>query len=328
MRRRDFISLVGGAAAAWPLGARAQQAALPVIGYLSPLDPEPTSYLVAAFRKGLSEAGYVEGQNVAIEYRWGRHESDRFPELAADLVRRKVAVITTMGSNAVARAAKAATTSIPIVFAVGDDPVKNGLVAALNRPGGNVTGVTSMNTDIGPKWLELLHELLPAARRFAVLVNSEDRMGAQSMITQVQAAALTNDLQIVVLFASTSRELDEAVAHLAQLRAEALLIMPDALFLDRREQIATLALSHRVPAIYAIPAFPQAGGLMSYGSSFAEVLSQVGTYAGRILKGEKPGELPVLRSTKFELVINLKTAKAIGLTIPPTFLARADEVIE
>ena len=302
--------------------------ALPIIGYLSPLDPEPTSFLVAAFRKGLGEAGFVEGQNVAIEFRWGRHESDRFPELAADLVRRKVAVITTMGSNAVARAAKAATTSIPIVFAVGDDPVKNGLVAALNRPGGNVTGVTTMNTDIGPKWLELLRELLPSARRFAVLVNSEDRMGAQSMITQVQAAALTNDLQIVVLFASSDRELDEAVAQLAQLRAEALLIMPDALFLDRREQIATLALSHRVPTIYAIPAFPQAGGLMSYGSSFAEVHREVGTYAGRILKGEKPGELPVLRSTKFELVINLKTAKAIGLTIPPTFLARADEVIE
>jgi putative tryptophan/tyrosine transport system substrate-binding protein len=205
MRRRDFI-LGSGATVAWPFVARAQQVALPSIGYLSPLDPEPTSFLVAAFRRGLSEAGFVEGQNVAIEFRWGRHESDRFPELAADLVRRKVAVITTMGSNAVARAAKAATTSIPIVFAVGDDPVKNGLVAALNRPGGNVTGVTTMNTDIGPKWLELLHELLPAARRFAVLVNSEDRLGAQSMIIQVQAAALTNDLQIVVLFASTSRE--------------------------------------------------------------------------------------------------------------------------
>ena len=327
MRRRDFI-LGSGATVAWPFAARAQQATLPIIGYLSPLDPEPTSYLVAAFRKGLSEVGFVEGQNVAIEFRWGRHESDHFPELAADLVRRKVAVITAMGSNALARAAKAATASIPIVFAVGDDPVKNGLVAALNRPGGNVTGVTSMNTDIGPKWLELLHELLPGARRFAVLVNSEDRMGAQSMITQVQAAALTNDLQIVVLFASTSGELDEAVAQLGQLRAEALLIMPDALFLDRREQIATLALSHRVPTIYAIPAFPQAGGLMSYGSSFAELHRHVGIYAGRILKGEKPGELPVLRSTKFELVINLKTAKAIGLTIPPTFLARADEVIE
>jgi putative ABC transport system substrate-binding protein len=276
----------------------------------------------------LSEAGYVEGQNVSIEFRWGRHETDRLPELATDLVRRQVAVITTMGSNAAARAAKAATTSIPIVFAVGDDPVKNGLVAALNRPGGNVTGVTSMNIDIGPKWLGLLHELLPVARRFAVLVNSEDRLGTQSMIVQVQAAALTNDLQIVVLFASTDRELDEALALLAQLRAEGLLIMPDALFLDHREQIAALALSHRVPAIYAIRAFPEAGGLMSYGSSFAEVHRQVGAYAGRILKGEKPAELPVLRSTKFEFVINLKTAKALGLTIPPTLLARADEVIE
>jgi len=322
------MTLVGGAAAAWPLGARAQPAAVPIVGYLSPLDPEASANLVAAFRDGLSEAGYVDGRNVAIEFRWGRHESDRLPELATDLVRRQVAVITTMGSDAAARAAKAATTSIPIVFAVGDDPVKNGLVAALNRPGGNVTGVTTMNIDIGPKWLELLHELLPAARRFAVLVNSEDRLGAQSMITQVQAAALTNDLQIVVLFASTDRELDEAVPQLAQLRAEGLLIMPDALFLDHREHIATLALSHRVPAIYAIRAFPEAGGLMSYGSSFAEVHRQVGAYAGRILKGEKPAELPVLRSTKFELVINLKTAKAFGLTIPPTLLARADGVIE
>jgi putative tryptophan/tyrosine transport system substrate-binding protein len=328
MRRRDFVALVGGAAAAWPLSARAQQAALPIVGYLSPLDPEPSSTLVAAFRKGLSELGYVEGQNVAIEYRWGLHESDRLPELATDLVRRKAAVIATLGSNAAARAAKAATTSIPIIFTTGDDPVKNGLVAALNRPGGNVTGVTTMNIDIGPKWLELLHELLPAAKRFAVLVNSEDRLGTQSMITQVQAAALTNDLQIVVVFASNDHELADAVTQLAQLHAEALLIMPDALFLDRRQQIAALALRHRVPTIYAIRAFPEAGGLMSYGSSFAEAHRQVGVYAGRILKGEKPAELPVLRSTKFELVINLKTAKALGLTIPPTFVARADEVIE
>ena len=328
MRRREFIIFASGAAAAWPLIARAQQTTFPIVGYLSPLDPEPGSNLVAAFRKGLSEAGYAEGQNVAVEFRFGRHESDRLPELATDLVRRQVAVIATLGSNAAARAAKAATTSIPIVFATRDDPVKNGLVAALNRPGGNITGVTTMNIDIGPKWLELLHELLPAAKRFAVLVNSEDRLATQSMITEVQAAALINDLQIVILFASSDRELGEAFAHFKQLRAEALLIMPDALFLDHREQIAALALSHRVPTIYAIRAFPEAGGLMSYGSSFADAHRQVGVYVGRILKGEKPAGLPVLRSTKFEFVINLKTAKALAVTIPPTFLARADEVIE
>ena len=328
MKRREFITLVGGAAAAWPLPARAQQAGLAVVGYLSGFDPEPSSNLVAEFRKGLSEAGYVEGQNVAIEFRWGRHESDRLPELATDLVRRHVAVIATLAGDVVARAAKAATTTIPIVFATGGDPVQSGLVASLNRPGGNITGVTTMNTDMGPKWLGLLHELLPAAKRFAVLVNIEDRLAAQAMITQVQDAALINDLQIVVLFASSDRELDEAVARVGQLRAEALLILPTDLFLQRREQIAALALSHRVPSIYAIRAFPEAGGLMCYGSSFAEVHRQVGVYVGRILRGEKPGDLPVIRSTKFEFVINLKTAKALGLTIPPTLLARADEVIE
>jgi putative tryptophan/tyrosine transport system substrate-binding protein len=328
MRRRDFVTFVGGAAAAWPLIAGAQQAALPIVGYLSPLDPGASGNFVAAFRKGLSEVGCVEGKNVAVEYRFGRHESDRLPELATDLVRRQVAVIATLGSNAAARAAKAATTSIPIVFATGDDPVKNGLVSALNRPGGNMTGVTTMNIDIGPKWLELLHELLPTAKRFAVLVNSEDRLATQSMITQVQNAAFANELQIVILFASSDRELQEAFAHLARLRAEALLIMPDALFLDHREQIAALALSYRVPAIYAIRAFPEVGGLMSYGSDFVDVHRMVGTYAGRIIKGEKPSELPVLRSTKFEFVINLKTANAMGLTIPPMLQARADEVIE
>jgi putative tryptophan/tyrosine transport system substrate-binding protein len=327
MRRREFVTLLGGAAAAWPLAVRAQQSTLPIIGYLSALDPEPSSNLLPAFRKGLSEIGYIEGQNVSIEFRFARHESDRLPGLATDLVRRQVAVITTIGS-ATARAAKAATTSIPIVFATGDDPVKNGLVAALNRPGGNITGVTSMNIDLGPKWLDLLHEVQPAAKRFAVLVNSEDRLATQSMITQVQAAALANDLQIVILFASSERELDEAFASLAQVHAEALLIMPDALFLDYRAQIAALALRYRVSTIYAIRAFAEVGGLMSYGSSFAEVHRQVGAYAGRILKGEKPAELPVLRSTKFELVINLKTAKALGIAVPPKLLALADEVIE
>ena len=328
MRRREFITLLGGTAVAWPCTAHAQQAALPTIGYLSPFDPEPSSNLVAEFRKGLSEVGYVEGQNVAIEFRWAHHESDRLPELATDLVRRQVAVIVTLAGDAPARAAKAATTTIPIVFVSGDDPVQAGLVTTLSRPGGNITGVTTMNADIGPKWLGLLHELLPAAKRFAVLVNTEQRLGAQAMITEVQEAALTNDLQIVVLFASTDREIDEAGARLAQLRAEALLITPTDLFLQRREQLAALALSHRVPSIYAIRAFPEAGGLMSYGSSFAEANRQVGVYAGRILKGEKPADLPVIRPTKFEFVINLKTAKVLGLTIPPTLLARADQVIE
>jgi putative tryptophan/tyrosine transport system substrate-binding protein len=327
MKRREFITLLGGAAT-WPFAARAQQRPKPVIGYLSPADPDSSSDLVAMFRKGLREAGYVEGQNTAIEFRWAHHESDRMPELATDLVRREVAVIAALAGDATARAAKAVTNTVPIVFLVGDDPVQSGIVATLNQPGGYVTGITTMNVDIGPKWLGLLHELLPGARRFAVLVNSENRLGTQSMITQVQDAGLTNDLQTVVLFASTARELDEAVARIAKFRAEALLIMPDAFFLARCEQLAALAMSYRVPAIYAIRNFPQAGGLMSYGSSYAEAHRQAGIYVGRILNGERPGDLPVMRSTKFEFVLNLKTVKALGLDVPPTLLSLADEVIE
>jgi putative ABC transport system substrate-binding protein len=328
MTRREFVTLLGGALAVWPLAARAQQAAMPTIGFLYAGAREPSANLVAAFRKGLSEAGYVEGQNVTIEYRWADNQPDREPELAADLVRRRVAVIAAPGATESVRAVKAATTTIPIVFASGTDPVQAGLVASLNRPGGNVTGINTMNTDLGAKLLGLLHELLPGATRFAVLVNLEDRLAAESMINNAQSAASTIRRQIEVLYARSDRDIETAFASFVQTRAEALLIQPNALFLQRRAQIAALALRHGVPAIYAIRDFPEAGGLMSYGSSFADTFRQAGAYVGRILKGEKPADLPVVQATKFEFVINLKTAKALGLTFPPGLLAIADEVIE
>jgi putative ABC transport system substrate-binding protein len=328
MRRREFIMLLGGAWAAWPLVARAQQPAMPVIGFLYGGSPEPNAKLVAAFRKGLTETGYFEGQNVAIEFRWANNQLDRLPELAADLVHRRVAMIAALGGTTPPLAAKAATTTIPIVFAIGNDPIQAGLVASLNRPGGNVTGINTMNSDLGAKWLGLLHDLLPGATRFAVLVNLEQRLMAEVMIRDVQAAASTIGRQIEVLYASTNRDIDTAFVNLVQKRAEALLIMTDALFLERRAQLATLALRHAVPAIYAIRDFPEAGGLMSYGSSYVDIFRQAGIYAGRILKGEKPADLPVMQATKFEFVINLKTATALGLTIPSGVLAIADEVIE
>jgi putative ABC transport system substrate-binding protein len=328
IRRRQFITLLGGAAAAWPLAARAQQAAPPpVIGYLSHGTPEGTSAFVAAVRNGLGETGLVEGKDVTSELRWARHDADRLPALAADLVQRRVALIVTLDTVTAARAAKAATTQIPIVFALGTDPVQAGLVASLNRPGGNVTGISTMNLDLGSKWVELLHELLPAARRFAVLVNIENADSARSLITRTQEAALTLGMQTEVLFASTEREIDAALAGLGA-RAQALIIHPDVLFTQNREKLAALAMREKLPALYSIRDFPQAGGLMSYGSSFLEAQRQAGVYAGRILKGEKPGELPVQRATTFTFVINLKTAKALGLDVPPTLLARADEVIE
>ena len=329
MRRRDFIKVVVGSASFWPLATRAQQLAVPTVGYLSANAPEQSSNLVAAFAKGLSEAGFVEGRNFALEYRWARFEADRLPGLAADLVRRQVSLIAALGGADPVRAAKAATTTIPIIFVTGTDPVESRLVEAFNHPGGNITGISTMNVDMGPKWLGLMHDLLPTAKRFAVLVNNEaGRRGAQTMITGVQAAALSRGLQMVTLFAGTEGEIDGAIASLVQMQAEALLIQPDALFLQRREQIAALALRHRLPAVYAIRDFPQAGGLMSYGSSFADAHRLAGVYAGRILKGEKPADMPVTRGTKFDFVINLKTAKAIGLTIPPGILSIADEVIE
>jgi putative ABC transport system substrate-binding protein len=327
MRRRVFIALLCGAALAWPFAARAQQAPIPVVGYLHPDVPQAMAHLLAAFRKGLTETGYVEGGNLTIEYRWAQSDTDRLPELAADLVRRRVAVIATPSSTAAARAAKAATTTIPIVFSVGLDPVQTGLVASLNRPGGNVTGISTLSVEVGAKRLGLLLELLPAAARFAVLVNPNNPT-AESLIKDSQAAASAMGRQVEVLTASTNTDIDTAFANLVQRRIDALSIHPDALFVNCRVQLATLAARHAVPAIYPFRDDAEAGGLMSYGPSLPDTHRQVGVYTGRILKGEKPADLPVVQSTKIDLVINLKTAKALGLTIPPSLLARADEVIE
>jgi len=327
MKRRDFIALIGSAAAAWPLGASAQQPAMPVVGFLSHGTPEGTAAFVAAVRKGLGEAGLVEGKDVTSELRWALHDADRLPALAADLVQRRVALIVTLDTVAAARAAKAATTEIPIVFALGTDPVQAGLVASLNRPGGNITGISTMNLDLGSKWIGLLHELLPAAKRFAVLVNIENADSARSIITQTQEAALALGTQTEILFASNEREIDAALAGLGA-RAQALIMHPDVLFTQNLEKLAALAIREKLAALYSTPNFPQAGGLMSYGSSFLEAQRQAGVYVGRILKGEKPGELPVQRASKFDFVINLKTAKTIRIDIPTTLLARADEVIE
>jgi putative ABC transport system substrate-binding protein len=325
--RRKFVIALGGAAAAWPLAARGQTAPLPVIGYLAQGTPEATTALVAAVRQGLGEAGLVEGKDFTSEFRWAGNDGDRLPELATDLVRHRVAVIIALDTVTAARAAKAATTEIPILFTVGADPVQAGLVTSLNHPGGNVSGISTMSTEIAPKWVGLLHELLPAARRVAVLVNIVGAETARSLITGAQGAALTMGMQTEIVFASSDREIDAALADLGA-RSQALMIQPDALFLQNREKLAALAIREKLPAISTVPDFAKAGGLMSYGSSFVDAHRQAGVYAGRILKGEKVGDLPVQRATKFELVINLKTAKAIGLDIPAMFLARADAVIE
>jgi putative ABC transport system substrate-binding protein len=326
--RRDFIALVGGSAATWPLAARAQQPALPVIGFLHSGSPEPIASRVAGFRKGLGEGGYIEGQTVAIEYRWAQDQYDRLPDLAADLVRRQVAVIATPGSVPAALAAKAATSTIPIVFEVGGDPVQLGLVASLSRPVGNVTGVTSMNVELGAKRLGLLHELLPGAARFAVLVNPNSPDVTELTIKDAQAAAAAIGREIEVLNAATNREIDAAFASLVAKRVDALLVGTEPLFNNRRVQLVTLATLHRVLAIYYAREYAEIGGLMSYGTNLADAYRQAGTYVGRILKGEKPAELPVARVVKFEFVINLQTARTLGIDIPPTLLARADEVIE
>ena len=325
MRRRDFITTFVGAAAAWPLAARAQQASIPVVGYVHSDSPQPVAGLLAVFREGLSETGYIEGQNVTIEYRWAENDLSRIPELVADLVRRRVAVIAAPGSAAVALAAQAATKTIPIVFSLGLDPVQLGLVASLNRPGGNITGVNSMSNELAAKRLGLLHELLPAATRFAVLVNPKNPT-IESLKKDVEAAAIGP--QIEFFTASTGADIDTAFASLVQKRADALLVHPDNLFINRRVQLTTLAARHAVPAIYPLRPDAEAGGLMSYGTKLADAHRQAGVYTGRILKGAKPADLPVVQPTKFEFVINLQTAKTIGLTVPPTLLARADEVIE
>jgi ABC-type uncharacterized transport system substrate-binding protein len=325
MKRREFMTLLGGAAA-WPLAARAQQSALPVIGWLSTKAPGADPHLLAAFRRGLKETGYVEGQNVAIEYRWAYNQYDRLPALAADLVGRQVTVIAAIGSPS-APAAKAMTTTVPIVFIIGFDPVEVGLVTSLARPGGNLTGVTVLGVELGSKRLELLHELLPTANIVAALVNP-NTTAAETQSTDLQTAARALGLKLHVLHASTERDLDTVFATLLQTGPGGLVVGNDPFFTTRSEQLAALALRHAVPAIFQYREFAAAGGLMSYGGNLTDNYRLTGVYTGRILKGEKPADLPVQQSTKVELIINLRTAKALGLDVPPTLLARADEVIE
>jgi putative ABC transport system substrate-binding protein len=326
VKRRDFITLLGGAAALWPLTARAQQKALPVIGYLSSGSPGPSAPFVAAFREGLGDTGYVEGQNVAIEYRWAESLYDRLPALAADLVGRKVDLIAT---NAIpsALAAKGATSTIPIVFEVGTDPVRDGLVASLARPGGNLTGVAFMLVELVPKRLELLSELVPEAKVIALLVNPNNSNN-EPMIRDVRKAARAKGVQLPILKASTEAEIDGAFASLVNLHASALVVGNDPFFASRREQLVALASRHAVPAIYQSRQFVLSGGLISYGASQPAAYRQLGIYTGKILNGAKPADLPVQQPTKFELVLNLKTAKALDLPVPQSLLARADEVIE
>jgi putative ABC transport system substrate-binding protein len=329
MRRRDFITLVGGVAA-WPFVARAQQPAMPVIGFLGSASLDQYASFVAGFHRGLNETGYVEGRNVAVEYRWAESRYDRLPALAADFVARRVAVIFTGGSTPATLAAKAATTTIPIVFFVGGDPAQMGLVTSLSRPGGNLTGVTNLAAEVGPKRLELLHEAVPATTSIAFLVNPASPAQAEPQSREMRAAARKVGLQLHILHASSEREIDTAFATVVQLRAGGLVIAPDVLFngTTRSEQLAALALRHRVPTIYQYPEFTAAGGLMSYGSNLTEMFRLAGVYVGRILNGEKPGDLPVQQTTKVELIINMKTATVLGLTIPLTLLGRADVVIE
>src|SRR5215211_416993 len=326
IRRRDFITLLGSGAAVWSLAARGQQPAMPVIGLLGSSALADRARYLAAFRQGIRETGYVEGQNVAIEYRWAHYQAQRLPDLAADLVRRQVTVIAAHDTPS-SIVAKAATTAIPIVFASGGDPVELGLVASLNRPGGNVTGVTFVGAELGAKRLGLLHELQPGAVRVGVLVDPNYAL-TQSFVSDVQAAALSIGKQIEILEAPTGRDIDTVFASLAQKPIDALLVGPGTLFNNRRVQLVTLATYHRVPAIYSWREGAEVGGLMSYGTSIPDAYRQAGVYTARILKGEKPGDLPVMQSIKFEFVINLNTARAFGLSFPPGMLAIADEVIE
>jgi putative ABC transport system substrate-binding protein len=327
VRRREFITLLGGAAA-WPLAARAQQKAVPVIGFLGFGSLENFGPFLTAFRKGLNEAGFVEGQNVAIEYRWAEGQYDRMEKLAADLADRRVAVIAVPGSPPGARAAKAATSTIPIVFGIGEDPVKLGLVASIARPGANATGINFLTAEVVAKRLALLHELVPAAARVTALINPSDAIRAEAVRSDLQTAVRTMGVQLQILYASSSRDIDAAFATFARERADALFVGPDAFFNTRRVQLANLAAHHSIPTAFAVREYVEAGGLMSYGTSVADMYRQVGVYTGTILKGAKPADLPVLQSTKLELVINAQTARMLRLTVPPSLLSLADEVIE
>jgi putative tryptophan/tyrosine transport system substrate-binding protein len=327
MRRRKFISLLGGATAAWPFATRAQQARMPVIGFLNTQSPEGVPHWVAAFRQGLKETGFVEGQNVAIEYRWAQGHYDRLPELAADLVRRQVALIAATGGDPSPQVAKAATRTIPIVFTANGDPVRNGLVASLNRPGGNATGITIFGAAAVTKRLQLLHELVPQAAAIAYLMNPNHPSGDVEM-GAAETAAVSLGKKMLVFRASSEGEFEAAFAAMVQQRCDAILVASDVFFLSRRDQLASLAARHRIPAIYYLREFAEAGGLMAYGNRLPEAYHQVGLYVGRILKGEQPRDLPVQQSTKFELLINLKTAKALGLVVSNSMQLLADEVIE
>jgi putative tryptophan/tyrosine transport system substrate-binding protein len=325
--RRKFLATLGGAAT-WPLAARAQQRAMPVIGLLSSRSPTVDTPLIAVIRQGLNETGFVESQNVALDYRWAEGQFDRLAGLAADLVRQQVALIVTMGGEVSALAAKAATATIPIVFVIGTDPIRGGLVTSLRRPGGNITGVSTFQVQMEPKRLELLRELRPHASTTAVLVNPGNTPQAEIQLNDIQTAARSVGQEINIVNASTIGDIDAAFAKLVQMRADALLVASDPFFFTRAAQLVVLAARHTIPSLYSRREFAAAGGLMSYAANINENYRLLGVYAARILKGEKPGDLPIQRSTKFELVINLSTAKALGLEVPPTLLARADEVIE
>ena len=327
MRRREFITLLGSAGVIWPLAARAQQPAMPVVGFLGGTSPDTFADRLRGFRQGLKDTGYVEGENVAVEYRWAENQFDRLPALVADLVRRQVTVIAVTGVAA-ASAAKAATTTIPIVFLIGDDPVERGLVDSLARPGGNLTGINLLTVELVAKRLELLRELVPGATRVAVLVNPANSTMTEATLRDVEAAARAIGLKTQVFNASTSREIDAAFKDFGRDRPDAFFVGPGTFFTERRVQLALLATRYAVPATYSTRDVAEAGGLMSYGPSLTEAYRQVGVYAGRILKGAKPADLPVVQASKFELVINHQTARMLGLTVPPTLLATADEMIE